>query len=140
MNWMVVQKRLYYIVIHFCVIFSSNIRKVWKCVLKFCYKIAKETQIREMYQNAKPWFVSEMARFFVKKWMTSHSFDFRNEININICRYHHALKNLGIDFFIDICTRHRKSSKNVDLNICAYTWHSVPVMGHKQGFEPELPI
>ena len=26
---------------------------------------------------------------------------------------------LGIDFFIEICTCHRKSPKNVDLNTCA---------------------
>ena len=42
---------------------------------------------------------------------------------------------LGIVCFIDICTRLRMSSKNVDLNICAHTGHSVSVMGYKQGFE-----
>ena len=47
-------------------------------------------------------------------------------------------KMLIIVFSIDICTRH--SSKNVDLNICAHTRHSVSVLGHKQGFEFALPV
>ena len=42
---------------------------------------------------------------------------------------------LGRVFSIDICTLHRINSKNVDLNICAHTWHSMSVMGHKQGFD-----
>ena len=46
---------------------------------------------------------------------------------------------LGIVFSIEICTRHRMSFKNVDLNICAHTWHSVSVMGHKQGFDLAVP-
>ena len=46
---------------------------------------------------------------------------------------------LWIVFSIDICTRHRISSKNVDFNICAHTWHSVSVMGRKQGFELAVP-
>ena len=32
---------------------------------------------------------------------------------------------------------------NVDLNICAHTWHSVSIMGHNQDFElagPELTL
>ena len=33
----------------------------------------------------------------------------------------------------------RMSSKTVYLNICAHTWHSVSVMGHKQGFEFAVP-
>ena len=51
-------------------------------------------------------------------------------------------KMLGIVFSIDICTLHRKSSKNVDLNICVHTWHlhSVSVKGHKQGFELAVPV
>ena len=32
------------------------------------------------------------------------------------------------------------SLKNIDLNICAHTWHSVSVMGHKQGFELAVPV
>ena len=48
-------------------------------------------------------------------------------------------KMLEIVYSIDICTRHRMSSKHVDLNICTHTWHSVSVMGHKQGFELALP-
>ena len=47
---------------------------------------------------------------------------------------------LGIVFSIDICTLHRISSKNVDLNICAHTWHSVSVMGHKQSFDLAVPV
>ena len=31
------------------------------------------------------------------------------------------------------------SSKNVDLHICAHTWHSVSVMGNEQGFELAVP-
>ena len=46
---------------------------------------------------------------------------------------------LGIVFSIEICTRHRMSFKNVDLNICAHTWHSVSVMGHKKGFDLAVP-
>ena len=46
---------------------------------------------------------------------------------------------LGIVFSTDICTRHRMSSKNVDVNICAHTWHSVSVMGHKHGFKLAVP-
>ena len=49
-----------------------------------------------------------------------------------------CLKN--VVFPIDICTLHRISSKNVDLNMCAHTWHSVSVMGHKQGFELAVPV
>ena len=47
---------------------------------------------------------------------------------------------LGIFFSIDICTLFRKSSKNVDLNICAPTWHSVSVIGHKQGFDLAVSV
>ena len=46
---------------------------------------------------------------------------------------------LGIVFSIDICTLHRISSKNVDLNMCAHTWHSVSVMGYKQSFDLAVP-
>ena len=50
---------------------------------------------------------------------------------------------LGIVFSIDICTLHRISSKNVDLNvdlnICAHTWHPVSVMGHKHRFDLAVP-
>ena len=46
---------------------------------------------------------------------------------------------LGIFFSTDICTLHMISSKNVDLNMCALTWHSVLVMGHKQGYELAVP-
>ena len=46
---------------------------------------------------------------------------------------------LGIDFSIDIYTPHRMTSKNDDLNMCAHTWHSMSVMGHKQGFELAVP-
>ena len=46
---------------------------------------------------------------------------------------------LGIVFSIEICTRHSMSFKNVDLNICAQTWHSVSVMGRKQGFDLAVP-
>ena len=48
-------------------------------------------------------------------------------------------KMLGIVFSIDICTLHRMSFKNVDLNICAHTSHSVTVMGHKQSFDLAVP-
>ena len=47
---------------------------------------------------------------------------------------------LGIVFSTDIFTRHRMSSKTVDLNICAQTWHSVSVMGHKHGFTLAVPV
>ena len=40
---------------------------------------------------------------------------------------------------IDICTLYRMKSKNVDLNMCAHTWHSMSVLGHKQGFELVVP-
>ena len=48
-------------------------------------------------------------------------------------------KMLEIVYSIDICTRHRMSSKHVDLNICAHTWHYMSVMGNKQGFELAVP-
>ena len=45
-------------------------------------------------------------------------------------------KMLGIVFLLTFnCIRHRISSNYVDLNICAHTWHSVSVMGHKKSFE-----
>ena len=47
---------------------------------------------------------------------------------------------LGIDFFIGICTRHRKNSKNVDFDICVHTWHLLLVMGHKQGSDLAVPV
>ena len=47
------------------------------------------------------------------------------EINNSICRGSHALKNAGNIFSIGICTRHRRSGKIFDFNICAHTWHSV---------------
>ena len=51
------------------------------------------------------------------------------------------LKNmLGIFISIDICTLHRISSKNSDLNICAHTCTQVSVMGHKQGFDLAVPV
>ena len=78
---------------------------------------------------------AKMVRVFFKKWTTFHSYDSRIKINNNICRYRHTLKMLGIVFSIYICTLHRISSKNFDLNICVCTWHSVSVMGHKQGFD-----
>ena len=62
---------------------------------------------------------AKMVRVFFKKWTTFHSYDSRIKINNNICRYRHTLKMLGIVFSIYICTLHRISSKNVDLNICA---------------------
>ena len=40
---------------------------------------------------------------------------------------------LGIFYSNDICARHRISSKNV-----AHTWHSVSVMGQKQGFDQRV--
>ena len=46
---------------------------------------------------------------------------------------------MGIDFSIDIFTRHRISSKNIDQHFWAHSWHSVSVMGHKQGFELAVP-
>ena len=46
---------------------------------------------------------------------------------------------VGIVFSIEICTLHRITSKNIDLNICAHTWHSVLLMGHKQGFDLAAP-
>ena len=86
-------------------------------------------------RKCKMWIVTKMVQVFVNKSTTSHSFDFRTEINNFNCRCCHALKNLGIVFSIDICTRHRMIYKNINLNICAHTWHSVSVMGHMQGFE-----
>ena len=47
---------------------------------------------------------------------------------------------LGIVFSINVCTLHKMSSTNVDLNICAHTWHSVSVMDHKQGFDLAVPV
>ena len=47
---------------------------------------------------------------------------------------------LGIYFSVDICTLHMISSKNVDLNIFAQIWHSMSVMGHKQGLELAVPV
>ena len=47
---------------------------------------------------------------------------------------------LGIFFSLDICSSHRMSSINADLNICAHTWPSVSIMGHKQGFELAVPV
>ena len=47
-------------------------------------------------------------------------------------------KILGIVFF-SIDSLHRISSKNVDLNICAYTRHSVSVMGQKYSFDLAVP-
>ena len=45
------------------------------------------------------------------------------------------------DFLIGICTRHKKSLKNVDLNMCAQTWHSASVIMHiKQEFELAVPV
>ena len=46
---------------------------------------------------------------------------------------------LWIVFSFDICPLHRISFKNVDLNMCAHTWHSVSVIGHKQGFDLAVP-
>ena len=45
------------------------------------------------------------------------------------------VENLRKILYIDICTSHKKSCKNVDLNICAQKGHSVSVLGHKHGFE-----
>ena len=53
------------------------------------------------------------------------------------------IKVLAFFYLIDIFTLHKMSSKNIELNICAYTWHSVSVMGHEQGLEltvPELQV
>ena len=47
---------------------------------------------------------------------------------------------LGMVFSIDVCTRHRISSKNVDLNICAHPWYSVSIIGHERGFEFAEPV
>ena len=50
-----------------------------------------------------------------------------------------CLKNVGNSFSFDICILHPINSKNVDHNIGAHTWHSVSVMGHKQGFDSAVP-
>ena len=50
--------------------------------------------------------------------MTFHNFDFRKEINENICSFRHALQMLDTPFFLDICTRHMTSFKIIDLDVC----------------------
>ena len=57
-------------------------------------------------QKSKTVLCFENGTGFCYKCTTSHSFELRNEINNNICRYCHAKKILGMDFFIDICTCH----------------------------------
>ena len=46
---------------------------------------------------------------------------------------------LGIVFLLTFSLATSISSKLGDLNICAHTWHSVSVLGPKQGFELALP-
>ena len=68
-----------------------------------------------MYENAKPCIV--MLRVFIK---TCNSYDFRKYIHNNISITSSCLKNCRNTFFIDICTRRRKSFKNIYLNICSH--------------------
>ena len=129
-----------FILFRFCVKLSHNNLIFSSCVLTWivdvfstrmcyesrnCYQNATMKWIREMFENAKPCIVVKMVRI----WMTSHSFDFRKEINHNIYNSRHAYQIVRNCFFIDVCTRDRSSFKNVDLNICADAWHSVSVMG-----------
>ena len=50
------------------------------------------------------------------------------------------IKMCRIVLFIDMCTHHKTSSKNVDLNIWAHARHSVSVMGHNQDLELAVPV
>ena len=81
-----------------------------------------------------------MVWIFDKKLLTSHSFDFRKEINHNICSSRNAYQSIRNSFLIDLCTRHRTSFQNVYLNICAHARHSVSVMGHTQYLELSVPV
>ena len=92
------------------------------------------TWICNMYENATLCNVILLKRVFV------NNFYFRKEMNNNICCNSCAKKILGLVFYIDICTHHRMSSQNVDLNICAHTWYSLSVMGHKQDVELAVPV
>ena len=101
-----------------------------------CWLFTNSRLLRMLYMlrkrdSAKPCIDMKMLINHIKKnETTSHSFDYIKEINSNMCSSCHAWNNIVNWFFVDICTRHRTSSKNVDLYICAQTWHSVSVMGH----------
>ena len=75
-----------------------------------------------MCENAKLCIVLKMVLVFVKKLKTSHSFMIEKNYIIKFVDAVMLKKKLGIVFPIDICTRHRMSYKNVDLNICAHTY------------------
>ena len=50
-----------------------------------------------------------------------------------------CLKKVGNSFFYWRLHSSQDKFQNVDLDICAHTWHSVSVMGHKQGFNLAVP-
>ena len=80
-----------------------------ECILyKLCYKIATETLIREMYENAKPCLVSKMARLFVRNERPPKVLILKMKEIIIFVDIVMLKKILGMYFFIDICTRHRR--------------------------------
>ena len=128
---MIIHQKLWYsIIMKLCFGLYSWLFSIFKCFKsRICYKNVTETWIRDACENAKMCIAMKMVRVFVKKYKTSHSSEFRIEINNNICRCRNADKFDGNSFSINICTIHRISSKNVYHNICAHTWHSESVMG-----------
>ena len=119
--------------------YSQYIEMLQFSRIGICYENVTETWFRDMYKNSKLCIVMKMVWGFLKKWTTSYSSDFIIEINkIKFVDAGMLKKMLEIVFSINICTLHRISS-NVDLNICAHTWHSGSVLGHKQGFEHAVP-
>ena len=101
------------------------------CILDY-FQILKCYKSRKCYENVTETWFCDMARkcktvyILLWKW-------YGVLLKINDLPFVDAVilkKMLGIVFFsVDICTRHRISSKNVDLYMCAPTWHSVSVMG-----------
>ena len=67
--------------------------------IRFCYENVTETWICDKNENAKPWIGMKMVQICVEKWTTSNSFDFRIEINKNICKCRHPKKNFENIFY-----------------------------------------
>ena len=84
-----------------------------------------------MYENAKPCIVMKMVLDFIKNEKPLTVMILEKLYIIIFVDLVMFKKMVAIVFFIDICTRYRKSSKNICFNICSH----VSVMGNKHVFE-----
>ena len=113
----------------------SIIPKLWIVTkVVFVTKKATMTRVRNMHENANRVLLLLCKWYGVLlKMKTSHSFEFRKEINENICIFSLCLKNVRNRFLVTFALVTGLVSK-----ILILTFHLCPNLsdlGHKQGFD-----